>query len=48
MNDERERPTVNQPLNAEKRSPTPILWVVLTLLLVLAIMAFVGYLRYET
>ena len=48
MNDERERPTVTQPLNAEKRSPTPILWVILTLAAVVAVLALIGYLRYET
>ncbi|WP_158283000.1 hypothetical protein [Nocardioides silvaticus] len=48
MNDERERPTVRQPLNAEKRPWTPILWVVLVLLLVLAAFAVTGWLRYTT
>ena len=48
MNDDRERPTTSQPLNAEKRSPLPILWVILTLAAVLAIFALIGYLRYQT
>ena len=48
MNDERERPTVTQPLNAKKRSPWPILWVFLVLLAAAAIYAFTGWLRYET
>jgi|GEM_PF-4387444 len=48
MKDERERPTTTQPLNAKKRSLTPILWVVLVLLAVAAIWALTGYLRYET
>jgi hypothetical protein len=48
MNDERDRPTVRQPLNAEKRSPLPIVWVILAILAILAIFALTGYLRYET
>lgn len=48
MNDERDRPTTTQPLNAKKRSPTPILWVLLVLLAAAAIYFLTGYLRYET
>jgi hypothetical protein len=48
MNEERDRPTTTQPLNAKKRSLTPILWVLLILLAAAAIYALTGYLRYET
>ncbi|UNX56555.1 hypothetical protein MF406_18055 (plasmid) [Georgenia sp. TF02-10] len=48
MAEERERPTVNQPLNGPRRSPKSLLIVIAILVAIAAVMVLIGWLRYNT